>query len=440
MPRFSILYLLLLLPPLAVGAQNVVLPEDCFPQLGTILAAAEGSSPALEQESSILDEAKAWGKDASSQRLPRVSAFARVQTQYEQRFNSEAQIDAFNVGPNAGLSLSVPLFHWGEFPARAAGARAHSEAARLRKEQRRLEIRQNLRRYYLEYQLAEQSVRVATEGIEFARRKQEGLKGLVDGGLAPRQDLVEADIFAQERQEDLDFSGSHSADCLGALRMISGMESLEVTSAEFPKLEFLSDADLDSLRIAASVAKVPALAALEAEFDAEKANQREIRSRNRPKVDAVASGGLDYTDEYQENGRYSTVPRALGWAGVQASWTLYDGGQIDALEGVSLARQRRLRAQIEEARLRQQNDIANIARDARLNAGRYATRLQRLELLKITLSYMEEQLAKGGVPANDYFQRRLDYQRTQLDLLSAGAYYMLDIAQLKDIASCSPGK
>ena len=430
----------LVLPALACGAGAAVLPEDCFPQLRALFDAAEGSSPAMEQQAGIVAETNALADAVRSQRMPRVSGYARVQSQYETRINSQVEIDAFNVGPNAGLTLAIPIFHWGEFPARAEYARARGETARLRMSQRLLEIRQELRRNFVQYQLSLQAAAIAADGIEFAQKKQDGLKGLVNDGLAPRQDLVEADIFAQERQEELDYSENQSAYCLGAIRLASGVESIEIARADFPELQLLADSELESLRLAATAAKLPAIGALEAELAAEEASTREIRSRNRPKIDAVAAGGVDAVDEYRQDGRYATVPRAIGWVGVQATWTIYDGGDLSAQEAASLARVHRLRAALEEARLRQQHDVGSIARDATLNASRYRTRLQRLELLRRTLAYMEEQLAGGGVSANDYFQRRLDFQRTQLDLLNASATYMLDIAQLNDIASCSPGK
>jgi len=441
MPRPPIKILLLAFLSCAFcEARAAVVPEDCFPQLKEILDAAEGASPALAQERGYAGEAAAWESAARSRRMPRVSSYLRLQSQYETRMNSEAQIDSFNLGPNAGISLSVPLFHWGEFPALEAAAKSRSRSARWRENQRLLEVRQILRRSFMEYQLALKSAAIAANGAEYAAKKEEGLKALEGEGLVPQQALVEADLFAGSLREELADSGKKAGDCLGQLRQTSGFADLTVLPAEFPDFTPLSDEELESLRLAAASAKIPAVCALEAELAAEDASGRELASRNKPKIDAVASGGMDYVDEYREGGRYATVPRAVGWAGVQATWTIYDGGEVNAQKAVSLARARRLNAALEETRLRQQGDVDSIARDAALSAVRYKTRLQRLELIKSSLAYMEGELEKGGVSAADCFQRRLDFQKTQLDLLRAGASYMLDIAQLRDIAACANGQ
>jgi outer membrane protein TolC len=441
MPRtpFHILFLALL-PCTFSEVRAAVAPEDCFPQLKEILDAAEGKSPALGQERGYAEEAEAWQNAARSRRMPRVSGYVRLQSQYESRINSKAQIDAFNMGPNAGVSLSVPLFHWGEFPALEEAAKSRSRSARLRESQRLLEVRQTLRRSFMEYQLALKSAAIASNGAEYAAKKEEGLKALETEGLVPQQALVEADLFAGSLREELADSGKRAGDSLGQLRQTSGLADLTVLPADFPDFTPLSDEELESLRLAAASAKIPIVCALEAELTAEDAAGRELASRNRPKIDAVASGGMDYVDEYRENGRYATVPRAMGWAGVQATWTIYDGGEVDAQKAAALARARRLRATLEETRLRQVGEVDGIARDAVLSAVRYKTRLQRLELIKSSLAYMEGELEKGGVSAADCFQRRLDFQKTQLDLLRAGASYMLDIAQLRDIAACANGQ
>ena len=389
----------------------------------------------MEQSRQSIAEDEANYQNAKSTRWLHINGNASVQTQYETRINSDTSYNNVTFGPYASVYASQPVFHWGEFDARNAQARNRVAASKGWAEQRACQIRQDVRHNFIEYQLAVQSAAIAQDSIAYARRKQQGLQELLNRGLASKEDLLEADIFAQERQEDLDYALNQLAFNLDLLRETTGQSALKISTADFPQMQTLSDGELNELRVAAASAHLPSITAMEGELAAEEAAYKEIRTRNLPKINAVVSGNLDTVDEYRNGGNYANVPRMYAWAGIQANWTLYDSGSNDADKLACIARQRRIKARIDEARMAQNRDTANIARDASLNASRYETRLRRLELLKSTVALMEAQLELHAVPVNDLLQRKLDLQRTQLELVRANAYYMLDIAQLRELAS-----
>ncbi|MFA5256761.1 MAG: TolC family protein [Opitutales bacterium] len=436
MSRLSaILSLVLLLTPCAGAEAAAPLPEDGFPQLRGILNQIGTKSPSIMAEEQRIEEGEAALKAASSGRNPHVNSFARLQGQYETRINSHSDSnDNFNFGPYASVYANLPLYHWGEFKAREDQAQGRIDSATGWTGMRILQLRQDLRRYYVDYQLALKGEEIAKESIAYARKKEEGLKTLVDNGQAPRQNLVEARIFAQERAEELADAVSRAGYDLDLIREMCGQGGLEISPEQIPDIEPMDASELDRMTRAAAAAISPEVASLEGELQTEEAFFRELGSRNRPKIDVVVSSNVDYVDEYRPDGTYGTVPRVYNWAGIQANWTIYDGGTNNAEQLASMARQRRIQARITEARLRQSREVSSAAREARLNAERLLTRRARVKMLEESVDLMELQMSQNLISANDLFQRKLDLQRTRLDLLQACASYMLAVARLDDMA------
>lgn len=423
--------------PATAGADAYTpLPEECFPQLREILTGVNQTAPKIRMEAQSVEESEAYLKGARSYRGLKIAGYARIQGLKETRFDSETDTsDDFKIGPYAGINAGVPIFHWGELDARVAQAKSRINASKSIEKQQVSQVTQEIRRNYIEYQLSAMAAKIARENIVYARKRHVAIEGLVERGNASVQNVADADIYEQEREEDLAWAESQSASCEGMLKELTGQPSLNLTVSDFPSVQMLSESDLNNLRTSASGAYLPQVEQLDSELAAEEASYKEISTRNRPKVDAVAGTTLEYTDEYRQNGQYESVPRLNSWAGIQTSWTIYDNGTVTAEQMASLARQRKIKARIDEAKLRQTREVAEIARDAELNENRFETRQRKLELLSRTVSMMESQIEHGNVSTNDLFQRKQELERTRLDLYRASASYMLDVAQLRELAS-----
>lgn len=440
--RHALLLLILATLPAVVRAQDYTpMPEECFPQLGVIMRGIEESAPRLLVEEQNVEESNAYLKMARSYRGLRISSFGRLQYMKETRFDSEAKTDNDGTfGPYAGVSASVPVYHWGEFDARVTQAKSRIGAMKSLQKQQLSQVKQDIRRNYVEYQLASMASKIAAESIDYARKRHAAISGLVERGITSPQSVADADIYEQEREEDLSWAVHQSASSADMLKELTGDATLTLVDADFPGIQMLGADELEKLRSSAAVAYLPQIEQLDNEFAAEEASYKEICSRNRPKIDAVAGTNLEYTDEYRGEGRYESVPRFNSWVGVQASWTIYDNGTVSAEKLASMARQRKVKARLDEAKLRQSRQVSEIARDAKLNESRYQTRLRKLDLLRKTVSMMEAQMEDHTVSTNDFFQRKQELERTRLDLYRASAYYMLDIAQLRELASFGPKK
>lgn len=432
--------LLLIAGSLSAQAGTPPVPEECFPQLREIIEQARTDSPAMRQKQASSDEGKALIDSARSQTHPRVSGTLRMQSAYTKRIDSEYRnSEKFKTAPSASLYASVPLFHWGEYDAKIDQAKARKNAQDDYGEDKYQDIVQNLRRYYVEYQLAMLSRDLADDGIEYANWRRQNLDGLADNGMGSRQDALNADIYTEERLDDQAYAKNQAEYYQDLLQENSGNLNLRIRKEAMPEFDFLKPDELARLLNQADSADLPIFRALDDELRTAKAQYDEIRVRNRPKVDAVAYFNLDQEDEYRSSTHsYKTLPRVYAWGGIQANWAIYDGGTVTADKLAAMARMKNVQARIDEARLRQNRETANIARDAELNASRYQTRLRRTELLQTSIDMMEKQ--PDSFSSDTILQRKLDLLRTRLDLARAGAYYMLDVAQLRDLAAYNSKK
>lgn len=416
------------------SAAQSVLPEDSFPTLARLLENLDQNNPDVVAESMRVEESKAGVVGANRAYRPRVTSYARIQGLYETRINSQSSnVNTFDIGPYATVGVGVPLYHWDEIDSKKAQARARMEQAKGYKENRYMDVRQRLRRYYLEYQIANIAASLAKESMSYASQKQEGMEKMLAKGQVAKNEVYEARIFAKSREESFIDAQSGAQYYLELIREVSGIMDLEIPTEEIPEISPLPDELLKRICNEAAVADMGDTQALEAELEREEAFMKELGSRNKPQIDAVASTNIDYVDEYR-NGGYENVPRVTTWAGVQMNWTIYDRGTLSQEERACKARQRRLEALIAATRLRHMREVSNAAREARVNASRIETRSERVRMLEEQVKMLEAQLENNTTSANKLFDRKDDLERTRLDLARAYAYYMVAVAELEDMA------
>jgi len=420
-----------------LGAQTAVMPEDLFPQLRELLAAAEAHSPALAAEVMTVEEARAGIDAAEAQNGVHVTAYVRALGSIEQRIGAESESpDGFRVGPYASIVANLPLYYWGGLEARRELARFRARMAEAGSNGMRERVQQEVRRYYLEYLLARQSAAIARENIAYADRRVEAQEALVQSGMLARRNLIETRIFRSEREEDVMAAEKLASFTLALLRELTGVEDLELRETPFVDVQPLDGTALDTLRDAAAHdGLVPEQAALAATLGAERAAMREVASLNKPRLDLVAGSNVDAVDDWSVEAReFQQVPRIWSFVGLQASWNIFDSGEVRAGRMASMARQRRVEAKIEEARVRRQRTAEDTAQNAALAAQQIDSRTRRLELLESIVELMERQVADNVIPANDLFERKIELERTRVELLRAKTNYLLSIALLRSAA------
>lgn len=428
--------LILVTAALPLRAQPEPLPEALFPQLRDLMAAADANSPGIKTYELALEEADANVNMAKAEGRIRASTYARASGIYETRINSEAASPTdFRFGPNVSLQASLPIYNWGAIEAREEVARMRARLMQAQVENKREAVHQEVRRYFLEYLIATQAAEIARENIAYADRKVEAQEALLQSGQAARRNLMEARIFRLEREEELLNAQKQARFNLTLLRELTGLDGLEIEPVEFPEVPVMDEAALESLRRAAgSAGTTPEQQSLEAELAAERQVFRDYRARNRPRLDLVAGGMVDTVEEYQGPGKYKSVPRVWSYAGLQGSWNIFDGGSMKSAQMASMARQRRTEGRIDEARQRRLRSADFNAQEVTLASAQIQTRTHRVDLLKGIVDLMERQLADNIIPANDLFERKIELERTQVELLRAKASYLLNVAELRTAA------
>ena len=112
-----LLALSLLIPGLRAAevdanVRELVLPEEVYPQLNTILATAVRQSPRMLNRALDLEIAEATRIQARSNLLPSIGGYANYIESRDTRADLVGRLDVTKIAYN--FSISQPLFHWGE--------------------------------------------------------------------------------------------------------------------------------------------------------------------------------------------------------------------------------------------------------------------------------------------------------------------------------------
>jgi len=418
----------------AAAAPHPQLPEDYFPQLQAILDDALRESPRILLARLELNAADGELTQARSGLYPTIRSTSRLVRTSDQRKDRPGQtLDATKTYYDIGLSQ--PLFHWGEKRNSARIGEIRAAIAERNYAEGYRSLAREIRQGYLNLIVLKAQLAAARFSREQAASALQAAEERVKAGVITRAELFGPQI-AFERAELSESSGESA--------FIAAREQFEVlTGAAAPTEEELPvelpqiqlGAASNGLLLAEFLAEpepsTPALETLRQQVDAARLSYKNQKVRLRPKFNFVLGISQDEQSYTLNNAqRYGVTSR---YAGVQASWTIFDGWATRGAVRSSLARLRSAEARYTQAQLA-------VSRQARA-ASRSLDLAQRQmqindRLLSSSYDYLrirEEDFAAGRVTretlnqaqAGYYSARssantaRLNYLMAQVDLLTA---------------------
>lgn len=253
------------------------------------------------------------------------------------------------------MTLQWPIYTGGRTDALTRAAEAEARATSADREAALADLRLEAVRAYWAVVTATESVRVVEEGLARADAHLRDVRSRFDNGLIPPNDVsaVEAQRTRQEMQ--LIEARNLRSSVLEDLRRLTGVEA-EIVPAE--RLDAVDAAEAATL---VDSTQRPEVAALEQRIAAADERRDAIIAGRKPSV--ALTGAVDYA-----NPNPRIFPRADLWRtswdlGVTATWTLWDGGRIDAESSEMAAAGRALRARHADL----QSMIATDVRQRRLD-------------------------------------------------------------------------
>jgi outer membrane protein TolC len=418
---------------------HVVVPERIFPQLDALLKQAVGQSPRMLSHVLDLEIAENDRAQARAGLLPNFGAsYSFTQAKDDRADLTSGRIDVTKVYYN--VALTQPLFHWGErrnndkigeIKLKLASGEFH-ESYRL--------LAQEIRAQYL-YLIGKKA---ALERAKLNRSYQQGVLKTAEDRLAAKA-MSDADIFPirlneEQAQVDLERIAFEYESSLRSLARICGVESLDESAvpADIPALasskgefeqllaEFLSQTDLPTREALI----------LRRQIEIDELSYKIEKTRLLPKINFVIGANQD-EQSYSINAAAKYRVNSL-YAGVQGSWTIFDGFLSRAATRNALIRRRQnennYRELTEELSERAQTQVKLVdfsERNVRLHEKLVGS-------ARGSLKTRELDFKRGVASEVDVTASRLGLHDINLRLINARVEYLLSVTKALETLSKDP--
>jgi len=423
-----------------VAAAHPQLPEDYFPQLQEILAAALRESPRMLLARLELEVADGERLQARAGLYPAVRSTSRlIRTSDIRRDRPGQTLDATKTYYDVGLSQ--PVFHWGEKRnnARIGGIRA-TIAERNYAEGYRMLAREIRQSYLSLISLKSQLV-----GARFVREQAaEALKAAesrAEVGAITRSALFGPQI-ALERAELAEASAESA--------FAAAREQFEVLTGSSAPMEEELPEELPQVRLEPEVGNPPSLTEfldeaehstptleiLRKQVDVARFTYKNQKTRLRPKLSLVLGVSQDEQSYTLNNAqRYGVTSR---YVGLQASWSIFDGWATRGAVRSSLARLRSAEARYAQAQSAASRQARAAARTLGLARKQMQINDRLLSSSGAMLQVRKEDFAAGRVTRDTLDQAQAGYFSARNSANSARLNFLMAQVELLTVIDRDP--
>jgi outer membrane protein TolC len=423
--------------PSSSEALELPMAEAYFPELNALITENLVHSNSLQQRVSQTAERDFQLKEAKGRALPKLNAYSAVRYNHEKRYNAENEpTNNPQAVVNSWIQLEQPLYRGGEISSLIETAERRSEQTQSELKMRQRALEQDLRRNFLDLQLGLISLKTHALNRDQAQQSVDQQSRLVDQDAASQQSLLEARIRLQEQEERLASDKQTIASAVGQIQFLCPdfQPNLNTTiDSAFADIELLSDADLEAIVTEADLKMnaLPEMESLRAQHAAEQSSEEVIASRGRPRFDLITGVSQGFVDDYRSStSSYESVPQVNLYAGVQLSWNLFDGFQIQNGRLASKQRQRSMQLQQEEMRLRKRAELNTLLTRVNLNIAQIKTRSLRLSVVARNIDVKRVLVDQRQLSEYEYLEEQIRYSNLQIDLYRAYCDYLLQLSQI----------
>ncbi len=426
-PVFIFLALGAALPVL--GQPQIPFAEDIFPELRGLMEMAATEATELQVGELRIEEREGDLDVARALRRPRANLYARVVGSYETRDDIE---DTFRGNVNANLTVTQPLYQWGNLKRQQAIAEQRVGLETVELERTGAQQFMQLRRTYLFWLLARQQQEILEQSIALSETFVSARRQLVEVGQSSEQDVLEMEARLLENHESLAFAEKSILDLENVLGRFAGpgFRSEDLTVQPLSVIEPMSDAAFAEL--ARLVRGIDSLQdPLEERFELlETIEEQQLDSldkRNWPTLDFVA--GI-FSDQLEGLNQTDSVIRVQYYAGLQVNWSFFDSGQTDAYKRSALARKRTFSLYRDQAESDLQRKAETLLAGLQLNLKQIEARSKRENLLERRVSLLREQAERNLITGTERIEGEIDYLEVRRRLMEARVNYLVNLMEL----------
>lgn len=425
----------------APAGESLPLPENYFPGLAKLLDNALTQSPRMVARNTDVIIAEADRISTRSSQLPLLNSYVNwYPWTRDTRLIGPGQ-DQVSNGDKLGyaVSLSQPVFHWGAL-------RNNTRIAELRKKMAEGQYAEGYRALVEEvrgqYLLliikkaglarAKFNQKVADDALNLARSKLE--KHVISEAdlFGPTITAEQARLWADRMQEDYDVARM-------TLGKLSGQRAL--TDEEIPEMiPAVTPASASVQRIVTKFTgggepDTYSLRNARQQIEAEKLTYQINDKRLWPKFSAVVGLTKDQQNYPGFNFKYDLQSY---YAGVSASWTLFDGFNARGTKAASLARRRQLERNLADQQADLVQAVKNQQRQIEFSARNLAIVEKLLESSTSGFQIAQEDLKRGLVSEASVDATHLSFYDSQINAYLARNEYLMRVADFLSTTQQDP--
>lgn len=433
------------LPLLAVSVwaaspavNELVLPEEMYPQLDSMLKRAVQQSPRMVDKLIELEMAENSRIEARAGLLPNLSGSGRFYKARDKRADRPGEnLDVDKAFYD--VSVTQPIFYWGERRNNARiGAIQKSITEGNYREGYRL-LAQEIRRTYLQlivHKIHLERTRIANKFDQDARTLAESR---LQAGVASEAEIFGARLTAERSQINLERTEHELETGLRSLSRLTGVTVTEQDIAtEIPTINYQAQNIEQVLAgfLSQKDPPTPQAEALRKQMNIDDLAYRNQKTRLLPKFSFQVGLNQDeqsYTtnsaDRYQVDSMY---------AGLSVNWTIFDGFAASAGKANALARRR-----LNENQYRALTEQLAIDAQAHVKSLNFSARSMSITdriLVSAAGSYQarKAEFARGVVSENNVIQDHLSYYEALISADNARIDYLIRLADFLGLVAEDP--
>lgn len=437
-PIGRILFSIILVPLALVAGDTPQLPEDVFPALRQILAEAAQQSPQMVSNNLNLLIADGDLKQAKAGLYPTVGGFYQFSKTSDQREDINGRLKTDKTYYN--LSLTQPIFHWGERMNNARMGEIRQQIAEENYTEGYRLLALQIRAAYLSMILnkignvnASYNRKLAEESLASAEDRLQK-KVISEGEIFPIRIAADRARLSEESVSwDYESAKRHFAALTGKSappdaqipNAIPGLiESKDIVNSMLARFLSQDEPDTASAIIARKQIKVDEL------------TYKNQRKRQLPKVNFVA--GLSQDEQsYTENiaNKYGLQSQ---YVGIQVNWNIFDGFATRGAVASALARKRQSEQNYQMLTKNLAENAQKAAKAVELAQRQLAISERMLDNAGNFLSYTEKDFKRGQSSEAQVDSAQAGYNNTTSSTNYDRYSYLMRVAEFVSLIAEDP--
>jgi outer membrane protein TolC len=404
---------------------SVPLPEAFFPGLKEIIAAAIKQSPRMISRN--LDNAMSEQDRIAARagQLPTVSGYLQYNP-WERDYRADETGPLKTQQLLYGLTLTQPVYHWGELKANTRIGELRLTITRGQTAEAYRLLVQEIRSRYLAVIMTKAGLARAQLNLAFARdqlavaQEKYDKKVFSDADMfVPRMTTDQSVLAADRAAEDYRVAKRTLAKLSGTAVLEDSQVPDEIPSVTAPqdRLEAMMNA-----YVSQKDPKSYALDNLRTQLEVEKLNYKVATTRLKPKLNFLMGATQDeqsYTADISTRYKLQTY-----YAGIQVSWSIFDGFATRSALNSSLLRRRQMEQGFEDATTNQLDDVRSEFKQLGFAARAMELADRQLGSAEAGLHLKQDDLKRGLASESEVSAAQLGYSFAQITAFNARADYL----------------